>query len=504
MGIESRVEELKAKTGEVIDVHAALALMHWDQEVFMPPKAAPARGRQLATLSAIGHKMFTDASMGDLLQGLMDERDALDYDARRLVEETHYDYEKATKLPAEFVEKMAEEQSKAYEAWTRSRQDGEFKTFEPHLETVVELLRQKAEYFGYEDSPYDALLNEYERGMTTKEVRDVFTPLAKEQSKIIDAIMDAGPKREFAWLESNTFDEDAQWNFTMQVLRDMGYDFEAGRQDKSVHPFTTNFDLYDVRVTTRVDTSEPFSALTGSIHEGGHALYEQGFLDSDRRTTLAEGVSLGIHESQSRMWENMIGRSLPFWQHYRDAFVAAHAPKLDACTAEELYQAVNLVQPSLIRVEADECTYNLHIVLRFEIEVALIEGDLKVADVPAAWNEKVKQYLGLDVPDDANGCLQDIHWSHASMGYFPTYALGNLYAAQLFEQISEDLPELDAQIGRAEFEPLLGWLRTHVHQLGRRKLPREIIEDVTGRAPDAQPFLDYLKKKYGALYGVTL
>ncbi len=229
---------------------------------------------------------------------------------------------------------------------------------------------------------------------------------------------------------------------TLEVLKDMGYDFEAGRQDRSVHPFTTNFDMGDVRITTRVNARELFSCLTGSVHEGGHALYEQGFREEDRRTTLAAAPSLGIHESQSRMWENMIGRSLPFWEHYTPALRRFFPGRLDDVSAEQVFRAINQVQPSLIRVEADECTYNLHIILRFELEVALIEGDLRVDEIPGAWNEKVKRYLGLDVPDDAGGCLQDIHWSHGGFGYFPTYALGNLYAAQLFEQIVVDVPDL--------------------------------------------------------------
>jgi carboxypeptidase Taq len=252
-----------------------------------------------------------------------------------------------------------------------------------------------------------------------------------------------------------------------------------------------------------VDPRDPFSALTGSIHEGGHALYEQGFRAGDRRTVLAEGASLGIHESQSRMWENMIGRSLPFWKHYHQRFLAAHAPRLDGRTPDELYRAVNRVAPSFIRVEADECTYNLHIILRFEIEVDLIEGRLKVEDVPEVWNAKVKQYLGLDVPNDTLGCLQDIHWSHGAMGYFPTYALGNLYAAQLFEQIEIDLPNLWEQVEAGDFSALLGWLRIHVHEHGRRLLPVEIVQQATGRAPSAQPYLNYLRKKYGALYGLN-
>jgi len=498
MGAPSSLRTLKESMGEIIDLRSAIALLQWDQEVFMPPKAAEARGRQLATLSAIAHERFTSAEFGALLAAVEAEPE-LDEDGLAVARETRRDYDHATKLPTEFVERLAGEESSAYEAWTQARKAADFGQFSSHLQKLVDMLRQKADYLGYEESPYDALLNEFERGMTARQLREIFSVLAKEQSALVAEVMKSGHQPDVSWVEQD-YEEQAQWDFTLRVLGDMGYDFEAGRQDKSVHPFTTNFDLYDVRVTTRIDPRDPFSALTGSIHEGGHALYEQGFLERDRRTILAEGVSLGIHESQSRMWENMIGRSLPFWRHYEKTFVAAHAPRLKGRSAEDFYRAINRVSPSLIRVEADECTYNLHIILRFEIEVDLIEGRLKVSEVPEAWNAKMKQYLGLDVPHDGVGCLQDIHWSHGAMGYFPTYALGNLYAAQLFEQIEQDLPELWAHVERGEFAGLLGWLRLNVHQYGRRLAPAKLVERATGRAPSAQPYLNYLRKKYGALY----
>jgi carboxypeptidase Taq len=363
------------------------------------------------------------------------------------------------------------------------------------------MLRQRAEYLGYEETPYNALIEDYERGMTARALDHLFRELAPKQSALVARIAASPAAADFNWLEQ-TWDESAQWSFGLKVLRDMGYDFEAGRQDKSVHPFTTNFDLYDVRITTRLNPHDLFSALMGSIHEGGHALYEQGFLESDQRTTLAEAPSLGIHESQSRLWENIVGRSRPFWEHYAPRLARAFPGQLDATTPEQLYRAVNRVRPSLIRVEADECTYNLHIILRFEIEKALIEGDLRVADVPAAWNEKIKSYLGVDVPDDAHGCLQDIHWSHGSFGYFPTYALGNLYAAQLFETIERDLPAIREHIGAGDFAPLLAWLREHVHRIGRRKSAAEMVRDATGKEPSAEAFLRYLESKYGAIYGL--
>jgi len=494
------LDTFKERLAEVSDIHSAVSLLHWDQEVYMPPKAAPGRGQQLATLSGLAHRMFTDPAIGGMLGELGGA--GLAGDDAKLVAEAAHDYEKATKVPEAFVQQFAIAQSKAYEAWVEARKTSDFDTFRPHLETILGLLRQKAEYLGYEGSPYNALLGEYERGMTAEQLRDIFGDLAPKQGALVERIVNAPDQPDLAWLKQ-TWNPDTQWEVSLEVLREMGYDFDAGRQDKSVHPFTINFDTKDVRVTTRIHPDELFSGLTGSIHEGGHALYEQGFLDGDRRTVLGQAISLGIHESQSRMWENMIGRSLPFWKRFGPRLQGAYPGQLDRQTPEDFYRAINHVTPSLIRVEADECTYNLHVIVRFEIELALVEGDLAAADVPAAWNEKMKGYLGLDVPDDARGCLQDIHWSHGSMGYFPTYALGNLYAAQLFETIEGALPDLWTQVEAGDFAPLLGWLRKNVHEVGRRNTAVELIENVTGKAPSADAFLRYLEGKYLPLYGLA-
>lgn len=497
---ESLLKQLQEDMGQIIDVHSVLSLMHWDLEVYMPPKGADARGQQLSTLSGIAHRMMTDPKLGGMLSAL-EGSTALDEEGMATVREIRHDYDLATKLPESYVKTFAEVQNKAYQAWVAARSTNDFKTFQPHLESLVDLLKQRADYIGYEGSPYNALLDEYERGMTAEAIKPIFADLAQRQSALVEKIMHSPNQPDVAWLDQS-WDEQKQWDFTLEVLRDIGYDLEAGRQDKSLHPFSTNFDMNDVRVTTRVHERELFSALTGSIHEGGHALYEQGFLPSDQRTILGQSVSLGIHESQSRMWENMIGRSLPFWQHYESSIKSYYGSQLEGIGAQELYRAINEVRPSLIRVEADECTYNLHVILRFEIELALIEGDLKVSEIPELWNAKMKQYLGLDVPSDTQGCLQDIHWSHGSMGYFPTYTLGNLYAAQLFEQIEVDIPDLWAQVGQGKFAPLLTWLRSHVHEVGRRKLPTEIIQDATGKAPSSEAYMRYLESKYGELYSL--
>ncbi len=494
------LSQLRDRLGRARDLRSAVNLLEWDQEVNMPPKGAEARGFQLATLSAVAHRAFTDPEVGVLLDAA--SRDGLSSDDRALVSEARYDYDRAAKLPAEFVEQFAKLRSEAYEVWVKARNDQNFALFEPHLAKIVDMSRKKADYLGFEESPYDALLEDYERGMTASKLDAIFGPLVEAQSALIRRILDSSNQPDFPWLDQ-TWDPDTQYAFTFEVLRDMGYDFEAGRQDRSVHPFSTEFDIGDVRVTTRVDPKDLFAALTGSMHEGGHALYEQGFDPRDRRTPLAAAPSLGMHESQSRMWENMIGRSLPFWKHYAPKLKERWGAQLEGVTAEDIFRAINIVRPSFIRVEADECTYNLHVILRYEIERAMIEGTLAVRDIPEVWNEKVKAYLGLDVPNDAVGCLQDIHWSHGLIGYFPTYALGNLYAAQLFEQIERDTPNLWVKIEQGNFKPLLTWLRSHIHQHGRRHTASELVRTATGRAPDSAAYLKYLENKYAGLYGLS-
>lgn len=499
LSLSDSMNAFREKLAEIHDLNAASSVLQWDMETYMPPKGAQARGEQLSTLATIAHRMFTSGEFGDLLQSLHDRSDQLAADEAKLIDETFYDYRRAVKLPDDFVRELAILQSQAYEAWVPARQHSDFSRFRPFLERIVEMLRRKADLLGYEGSPYNALLEEYERDATVEGLRPLFAETAKRQSALVERIAASPHQPNLAWLEQE-WDRSKQLDFTLCVLRDIGYDFEAGRQDLAVHPFSTNFDIQDVRVTTRVDPRDLFSALFGSLHEGGHALYEQGLPIEHRRSTLAESISLGIHESQSRLWENMVGRSLAFWRYYTPAFQQQFPSQLDGMEAETIYRAANRVRPSLIRVEADECTYNLHVILRFEIELALIEGEIAVSDVPEIWNAKLKQYLGLDVPNDAQGCLQDIHWAHCAMGYFPTYALGNLYAAQMMLRIETDIPDLWERVEQGDFAPLLGWLRECVHQVGRRKTASELIQSISGESLSAEAYLDYLEAKYGALY----
>jgi carboxypeptidase Taq len=489
---------IRERMDEVADVRAAIALLSWDQETYMPPKGAVARAEQLATLSALAHRLFTDPELGALLRDAADK--AANPDDAKLISENLYDYDRATKLPETFVRQFAEAQSQAFNAWLTARKDSDFPAFRPHLEKIVALNRQMADLLGYEGSPYNALLEGYERGTTAAQLTTLFAELRPRQTALVRQLAASPNQPNLAWL-ARPWDTQAQWDFSIRVLRDMGYDFEAGRQDKAPHPFTTNFDIGDVRITTRISEDLPFSALMSSMHEGGHALYEQGFLTKDRRTVLASAPSLGIHESQSRMWENMVGRSRAFWHRYTPVF-CEYFPGV-AVDEEAIYRAINHVTPSLIRVEADECTYNLHIILRFEIELDLLEGRCNVRDVPELWNAKMAEYLGVEVPDDANGCLQDIHWSHGAMGYFPTYTLGNLYAAQLYESAQKQLGGIESQIAQGEFTPLLNWLREHVHRFGRRKTAVEIVREATGSEPTAAPYLTYLETKYKQLYSCS-
>lgn len=496
----AELDALRGKLAEVFDVRAAIGLLSWDQEVNMPPKAAPARGQQLATLSSLAHRLFTDRAMGEMIQRLGDAK-GLSADEQKMVAETAYDYRRATKLPESFVSRFAEATSRGFQAWIQAKKNSKFSEFQSELSTLVDLCRERADLMGYEGSPYNALLEDYERGLRVEALRPMFATLADRQSKLIAKIVKSPKQADLKWLDQK-WDTNKQWDFTLRLLKDMGYDFNAGRQDKAEHPFTSEFDLFDVRVTTHVYEDNLFAGMMASLHEGGHALYEQGLREEDRRTPLGQAVSLGIHESQSRMWENLVGQSRPFWAHYGEVLRGFFPDEMKNVTPDMLYRSVNHVEPTLRRLEADECTYNLHIILRFEIEVDLIEGRLKVADVPARWNELMKKYLGLDVPDDANGCLQDVHWSHGALGYFPTYTLGNVYGAQLFAQIQKDIPELWTQIGRGNFCALFGWLREHVHRVGRRRLPAEIVRDATGKEPGVEPYLSYLETKYSELYGL--
>jgi carboxypeptidase Taq len=499
--MDPKLQQLKTLQAEIADLSATLALLGWDQQVNMPPGGAEARGQQLGTLGRMIHDRQTSPELGKLLDELKQVAQGLDPDSdeARLIKVCAREYDKKVRVPSEFIVETSQVQAFAYQAWVEARQESDFAHFRPHLEKVIELAQRYITFFPPADHPYDILLDDFEPGMKTAEVQAIFNSIRPKQVELIKAIR-AKPQVDDSFLHQ-AFDEKKQWDFGVEVITDFGYDWKHGRQDKSPHPFTQGIDTTDVRITTRVDPKFLNTMLFGTMHECGHGLYEQGHAPELARTPLLGGASLAIHESQSRMWENLVGRSLPFWQHFYPRLQAVF-PQLKKVSLEKFYHGINKVQPSLIRVEADEATYNLHIMLRLEIEIALVEGAVAVKDLPGIWNAKMKDYLGVTPSNDAVGVLQDVHWSSGLLGYFSTYALGNLISAQLWEKINQDLPDLPKLIREGKFDSLLGWLRMNVHRHGRKFEPQELVERVTGSRIDPQPYLRYLNQKFGEIYGV--
>lgn len=498
----NKLNQLKEILAEVYDLNAAAALLGWDQQTYMPPGGTEGRGQQLGTLQKLAHIKFTSPEVGKLLDDLVKETRILDPDSNeaRLVKVTKREYDKRTRVPPEMVEEFAQATTNAYIAWMQARQASDFSIFQPHLEKIVDLRRKYAELFAPYEQIYDPLLDDFEPGLKTAEVKEIFQALRSQQVTLIQAIKDR-PQVDSYFLRRK-YDPDKQWDFGVKVITKFGYDWQRGRQDKAPHPFTTNFGIGDVRITTRIHEENLASGLFSTMHEAGHALYEQGVDPSLARTPLAGGASLALHESQSRMWENLVGRSFAFWEHFYPQLQATFPEQLSDISIEQFYKGINRVEPSLIRVEADEATYNLHIMLRLELEIALIEGKIEIKDLPQAWNERMEAYLGVTPPNDAQGVLQDIHWSSGLIGYFSTYALGNLISVQLWERINEDIPDLEDQIRRGEFTALLEWLRAKIHRHGSKYEPQELVQRVTGSKIDATPYLQYLRKKYGQIYGL--
>jgi carboxypeptidase Taq len=494
--------ELRERIAEVVDLGQIGAVLGWDQETMMPPKGAQFRATQSATLAGLWHERFTSPRVGELLTELEkpDNQRDLSVEEASIIRVLRRDYDRATKLPGALVRDLAIATTEGVETWRRAREESRWETFAPDLKRIVDLKRQQARYIGYTESPYDALLDEYEPGATTRQLIAVFDELRRETVNLLSKIDRSGRSLDRAIVEK-PYAGAQQLRFTEVILRKMGFDFSAGRQDLSTHPFTTSFGPTDVRVTTRLDENDLAVALYASIHEGGHALYDQGIPVDLARTGAGEGASLGIHESQSRLWENFIGRSVAFWQYALPLLSAEFPNQLAGATPETLTAAVNRVERSLVRVEADEVTYNLHIILRFDIERRLIAGDVDVADLPALWNKLMQDYLGVTPPNDRLGVLQDIHWSGGMIGYFPTYSLGNLYAAQLWYALHRQYPDLDEQLARGEFGIVLDWLRERIHRWGRLYRPNELIVRATGEELSPRYLVQYLNEKYGRLYG---
>jgi len=493
----------------LLEAHRNIALLSsieevlaWDNRTYMPRDASSYRADQIAFITGMVHEKRTDPRIGDLLGELgavQVKKEDFSVESVNL-REWQRDYDRLVKLPKDLVEEKSRTAVKAQDAWVEARKNNNFALFKPWLEKTVELSLKVANCLGYEKDPYDALLDEYEPGASTDDVAETLNQLRDALVPMIRAIENAPNKPDVSILKCR-FPVHIQRDFATEVAKAIGYSFDRGRLDETAHPFCISLGPHDTRITTHYNENFFSGAFFGVTHEAGHGIYDQNMPVEHWGTPMGDYVSLGIHESQSRMWENMVARSHAFWEYWykkaQERFTSLADVRLD-----DFHFAVNEVRPSLIRIEADEVTYNLHIMLRFELERVLLTGDLKAADVPEAWNEMFKAYLGIDVPNDSLGCLQDIHWAGGMIGYFPTYAFGNLNAAQLFERASEDLGDLDAMFRAGDFTPLREWLTKNIHNQGKRYRSGKLIEVVTGQPLDASSLIRYLKSKFSSLYGI--
>ncbi len=497
----SKLEDLKKCLKEVTDLGYARALAEWDAQVNMARGGAEDRGDVVGTLVGLMVQKFTSPETAKALEGAEKEIAGLDSDNNdvRIVKITRREYDKYAKLPDGWMAKFARLTSVAQNAWEVAKEKSDYAHFKPYLKQIVEMRREYASFFAPYDHVYDPLLNIYEPGMKTAEVQAIFAALKPEQVAIVSEIA-SHPQVDNSFLLKD-YEGQKQWDFGVDVITHFGYDWKRGRQDKAVHPFTISVGLDDVRITTKIEKNWPSASIFGTIHECGHALFEQGISPDFRHTILASEISMSVHESQSRLWENLVGRSLPFWKFFYPKLQALFPENLENVSLDKFYKGINLVEPSLIRIEADEATYNLHIMLRQELEIALMEGSLEVDNLPEAWNAKVKEYLGLTPPNDAQGVLQDVHWSNGYFGYFPTYAMGNLLSAMWWEKIHQDIPDLDSQIEQGKFNDLLSWLRKNIHQYGGKYEVQELSRKVVGSGIDPKPYVRYLRDKFSKVYG---
>jgi carboxypeptidase Taq len=498
---QSAFDDLRQRLAEIADLGKTAALLSWDQQVMMPSGGAAMRAEQLATVGRIAHTKFISADIGRLLDDLRDWGEQHEYDSfeASLIRVTARDWEKSSKVPPDLRAEMSRSASLANPVWVAARRDNDFATFLPVLQKNLDLRKRYIDCFEVGDEPYDIVLDDYERGMKTAEVRGLFDYLKEHQAPLVKEVAAQAQveKRE------KTFDIDAQKVFELEVVREFGFTTDSWRLDPTVHPFASGAAVNDIRITTRYFT-EGLEGLFGTMHEFGHGLYENQVDPALERSPLARGVSLGMHESQSRMWENLVGRSQPFWRRFFPRAQKLFGDALAAHDAESWYREVNAVEPSLIRVEADEATYNLHIILRFELEQAMLADEFPLEQLPEEWNRRMWEYLGIEVPDDTRGVLQDVHWSSGSIGYFPTYALGNLISAQIWERITSELPDLPDAIEAGDFAPLRDWLRENLHRHGRKFTPAETLERVVGTQQiDPEPYVRYLREKLAGIYGIA-
>jgi carboxypeptidase Taq len=490
-------KEYVTKMQQIADIKYSSAVLQWDQETFLPPKGGFYRSRQIATLNELAHQQFTNEKTGALVNELLQKNDLTDKQKRN-VQLSFEDYTRAKKITGDFVRLMSETTNKSFHAWIQARKENSFAAFLQPLNDVIQLKKQEADMLGYQGHPYNALMNDFDKGLTVSIVDKIFEDLKPQLTKLLDYIK-TKPQVNDSFLHQH-FDKDMQWKFGIEILNRMNFDFKAGRQDISEHPFTINFNNEDVRITTRIDEKD-FTNMTWScLHEGGHALYEQGLPGKEYGLPLGDYCSLSIHESQSRFWENNIGRALPFWKHNFSLLQSFFTKQLGHISLPEFYKGINKVAPSLIRTEADELTYHFHVMIRYEMEKQLIEGSISTKEIPACWNSYYKKYLDLPVPDDKNGCLQDVHWSHGSFGYFATYSLGSLYAAQLYATFIKEKESIEEEIVRGNNKEILDWLKKNIYQYGRHFTSEELCNNITGETLNSTHFISYATKKYTDIY----
>ncbi len=501
--MSDNLSQLKTRMALISRLGQTSALLDWDQQTYMPKGAAESRSEHSAAMRQVTHEMFTAQETGNLLANSENDLKGQDPDADdvRMLAVLRHDFDRETKLPAELVSEIARHTSLSQEIWIKARKTNDFAYFAPALDKMIDLSLRQAEYLGYEDHVYDALLDAYEIGAKQRDVAVMFADMKPYLVELTRAIADSSNPVDDSPIRGN-FPVDQQKQLTLQIVSAIGYDTDRGRQDEAAHPFCTNFSRDDVRITTRYNPEFLNQAVYASMHEAGHAMYEQGSPPEYEATFLSGGVSLGVHESQSRLWENQVGRSRSFSKFVLPKLKSAFPASLAEVDPEAYYRAVNKVTPSLIRVEADEVTYNLHILMRFELECDLLTKTLAVKDLPEAWNAKMTEYLGIRPETDADGVLQDIHWSCGLVAYFPTYSIGNLLSAQLWNAASKSILDIDEKIERGEFAPLLNWLRENVHKYGRKYLPGELIKKATGEPLSSKYYMEYLNKKYSDIYSL--
>ncbi len=489
--------ELKKRLQQVTDLNRVRRVLAWDMQVMMPPAGARVRGEQQATIDRIGYDLFASADTGRLLEELRSYEDSLDPDSddASLIRVARKDYEKAVRVPPELRTEMVRAATEGFIAWRKAKPANDFESFRPYLETHLELRRRYVELFPEAGEPYDVLLDDYERGMTAAEVRAVFDRLKEELAPIVTEAAELYGEDDGTL--DREFPKDEQVALSNEIVELFGLREGAWRLDPTVHPFASGGGVDDIRITTKY-MSTGLESFFATMHEYGHGLYEHQVAAELDRTPLGSGVSLGLHESQSRMWENLVGRSRPFWRYFYPLLQARFPSQLADVDEETFFRAVNRVHPSLIRIAADEVTYNMHVILRFELEQDLLAGNIDLHRLPEEWNRRMFDYLGVEVPDDAHGVLQDMHWGTGTIGYFPTYSLGNVMSVQIWEKIKDDIPDLDERIERGEFAPLREWLGENIHRHGRKFLPQETLERAVGARIDPEPYLRYLREKHGA------